>query len=211
MISSKEMFYYILKGIDGIITPIILLMTKIIFIDSSILVSLGKMRGLILLPFIECASVPSIGKDVYFSELLTRKYVFGKNVGISNFCKLFGPLKIGDNVSMNYNVQLRPQTVIGNNVDIGPNTLFITDTHELGNEKKRAGKHNIKKITVEDGCWIGANVIIIGEVTIGAGSVIGAGSIIDTNIKPNTLVVGNRSNETREIRKMNFLKNSLLH
>jgi hypothetical protein len=139
MISSKKMLYYIIKGIDGIITPLILLMTKIILVDSSVIVSLGKMRGLILLPFIECASIPSIGKDVYFSELLTRKYAFGKNVGISNFCKLFGPLKIGDNVDINYNVQMRPQTVIGNNVGIGPNTLFITDTHELGNEKKRVG------------------------------------------------------------------------
>lgn len=208
MIPLKEMFYYIIKGIDGIITPIILLMTKIIFIDSPILVSLGKMRGLILSPFIECTSIPSIGKNVYFAELLTRKYVFGKNVGISNFCKLFGPLKIGDNVNMNYNVQLRPETVIGNNVDIGPNTLFMTDTHELGNEKKRAGKHKLRKIIIEDGCWIGANVIIIGEVTIGAGSIIGAGSVIDTDIKPNTLVVSDRSKKTREMRKMSFLKKS---
>jgi acetyltransferase-like isoleucine patch superfamily enzyme len=208
MISLKEMLYYTIKGIDGIITPLILLMTKIIFVDSPVIVSLGKIRGLILLPFIECTSIPSIGKDVYFSELLTRKYVFGKNVGISNFCKLFGPLQIGDNVDINYNVQVRPQTTIGNNVGIGPNTLFITDTHELGNEKKRVGKHKINKIIVEDGCWIGANVIVLGGVTIGAGSIIGAGTIIDKDIQPNTLVVSDRSNKTRELRKLNFLGKS---
>jgi acetyltransferase-like isoleucine patch superfamily enzyme len=208
MISLREMLYYIIKGIDGIITPLILLLTKIIIVDSPVIVSLGKLRGLILLPFIKCKSIPSIGKDVYFSELLTRKYVFGKNVGISNFCKLFGPIEIGDNVDINYNVQLRPQTIIGNNVGIGPNTLFMTDTHDLGNEKKRAGKHRIKKIVVEDGCWIGANVIVLGGVTIGAGSVIGAGSIIDTDVKPNSLVVSDRSKKTREIRKLNFLRKS---
>ena len=71
-------------------------------------------------------------------ELLTRKYVFGKNVRISNFCKLIGPIEIGDNVSMSNNVEVRHHTVIGNNVGIGPNTLFITDTHELGNEKKES-------------------------------------------------------------------------
>jgi acetyltransferase-like isoleucine patch superfamily enzyme len=206
MVSSKNIIYYMLKGIDSIITPIILLITKIIFMDSSIFVEFGKIRGLILLPFIECASVPFIGKDVYFSELLTQNYIFGKNVGISNFCKFFGPLEIGDNVDINYNVQIRPYTVIGNNVGIGPNTIFMTDTHELGPEIKRVGKPITKKIIVEDGCWIGANVIILGGVTIGAGSVIAAGSVVDTDVKPNSLVVSDRAKETRTLRSMSFLR-----
>jgi acetyltransferase-like isoleucine patch superfamily enzyme len=198
---------YIPMVIDGIVTPIILLMTKLIFIDTS-LRPLWKIRGLILFPFIECASVPSIGKDVYFIELLTRKYTFGKNVRISNLCKLIGPVKIGDNVSMSNNVEIRHHTVIGNNVGIGPNTLFITDTHELGNEKKRVGKHLTKKIIIEDGCWIGANVIILGGVTIGAGSVIAAGSIVSSNVKPNSFVAGVRAKEIRTLRSMSNLRGS---
>jgi acetyltransferase-like isoleucine patch superfamily enzyme len=198
---------YIAIVIDGIVTPIILLMTKLLFIDTS-LRPLWKIRGLILFPFIECASVPYIGKDVYFIELLTRKYTFGKNVRISNFCKLIGPIEIGDNVSMSNNVEVRHHTVIGNNVGIGPNTLFITDTHELGNEKKRVGKHITKKIIIEDGCWIGANVIVLGGVTIGAGSIIAAGSVVATDIKPNTFVAGDRAKEIRELRKMSFLRRS---
>lgn len=193
--------------IDGVITPIILLMTKLIFIDTS-LRPLWKIRGLILFPFIKCASVPYIGKDVYFIELLTRKYIFGKNVRISNFCKLIGPVKIGDNVSMSNNVEVRHHTVIGNNVGIGPNTIFMTDTHELGNEKKRVGRHVTKNIIVEDGCWIGANVVILGGVTIGAGSVIAAGSVVATDVKPNSLVVGDRAKEIRTLRSMNLLRRS---
>ncbi len=196
---------YIAIAIDGVVTPIILLMTKLIFIDTS-LRPLWKIRGLILFPFIKCASVPYIGKDVYFIELLTRKYVFGKNVRISNFCKLIGPVEIGDNVSMSNNVEVRHHTVIGNHVGIGPNTLFITDTHQLGSEKERVGKHITKKIIIEDGCWIGANVIILGGVTIGAGSVIAAGSIVATNVKPNSLVVGDRAKEIRTLRGMSSLR-----
>jgi acetyltransferase-like isoleucine patch superfamily enzyme len=207
MIAPKKS-YYIIKTIDGIITPTILLMTKIIFIDSTCISAFGKIRGLFLSPFIECASVPFIGKNVYFFELLTRKYVFGKNVSIKNSCKFFGPVEIGDNVDMNYNVEVRSQTVIGNNVSIGPNTLFISDTHELGNEKKRAGKAIFKKITIEDGCWIGANVTIVGGVTIGAGSVIAAGSVVATDVRPNTLVAGDRAKEIRELREMSFLRRS---
>lgn len=196
---------YVLIIIDGVVTPIILLMTKLIFIDTS-LKQLWKIRGLTLVPFIKCASVPYIGKDVYFIELLTRKYVFGKNVFISNYCKLIGPVEIGDNVSMSTNVEVRHHTVIGNNVGIGPNTLFITDTHALGNRNNRVGKHITKKIIIEDGCWIGANVIILGGVTIGAGSVIAAGSVVATNVKPNSLVVGDRAKEIRTLRSMNSLR-----
>jgi acetyltransferase-like isoleucine patch superfamily enzyme len=208
MIPQKKIFYYLTKVIDGTITPIILLMTKIIFIDTSIFIPIGRIRGLILLPFIKAASVPAIGKDVHFLELLTRKYVFGKHVTISNSCMLVGPLEIGDYTHLNYNVQVRPETVIGKNVAVGPNTLFITDTHELGNEKKRAGKPIYKKIIIEDGCWIGANVTILGGVTIGAGSIISAGSIVATNIKPNSLVVGDRAKEIRTLRSMSFIRQS---
>lgn len=204
---ASEYIKYILIAIDGIVTPIILLITKVIFIDTS-LRPLWKIRGLILFPFIKCASVPYIGKDVYFIELLTRKYIFGKNVRISNFCKLIGPIEIGDNVSISNNVEVRHHTIIGNNVGIGPNTLFITDTHELGNEKKRAGKHITKKIIIKDGCWIGANVIILGGVTIGAGAVIAAGSVVATNVKPNSFVVGTRAKEIRTLRSMSNLRRS---
>jgi len=197
----------LLIAIDGMITSIILLIIKLIFIDTSLKPVL-KIRGLILLPFIKCASVPNIGKDVYFFELLTKKCVFGKNVSISNFCRLIGPLEIGDNVSISNNVEVRHHTIIGNNVGIGPNTLFITDTHELGNQRQRVGKHIMKKIIVEDGCWIGANVIILGGVTIGAGSIIAAGSIVDTDIKPNSLVVGSRAKEIRVLRNMDYLRKS---
>ncbi|RXA19415.1 acyltransferase [Methanosarcina sp. MSH10X1] len=198
---------YITIALDGVITPIILSILKLVFIDTS-LRPLWKIRGLILFPFIKCASVPYIGKDVYFIELLTRKYVFGRNVRVSNSCKLIGPVEIGDNVSMSNNVEVRHHTIIGNNVGIGPNTIFITDTHELGSEKRRAGKHVTKKIVVEDGCWIGANVIILGGVTIGAGSIIAAGSVVGADVKPNSLVVGDRAKEVRKLRSMSNLRRS---
>lgn len=208
MISPEKILSFLVKIIDGLITPLILVIIKIIFIDTPNDFVFGKARGLILSPFIKCTSIPFIGKNVYFLELLTRDYVFGKNVRILNFCKFHGPIEIGDNVEMNYNVEVRSHTVIGNNVCIGPNTLFISDTHELGNEKKRAGKPIFKKITIEDGCWIGANVTILGGVTIGEGSVIASGSVINKDIRPNSLVAFDRAKEIRILRSMDFLKKS---
>lgn len=200
MIPLKRIFNYLIKTVDGIITPIILLMMKIIFIDSPADVIFGRIRGLLLVPFIKCSSIPYIGTNVYFLELLTRKYVFEKKIKVLNSCKFHGPVEIGDNVFFNYNVEMRSHTVIGNNVSIGPNTLIISDTHELGNEKKRAGKGIFKEIIIKDGCWIGANAMILGGVTVGTGSVIAAGSVVTRDVRPNTLVAGIPAKEIRELK-----------
>lgn len=48
-------------------------------------------------------------------------------------------------------------------------------------------------VIIEQGCWIGANVIILRDTYIGKGSVIGAGSIVKGNIPPHSLVTNNRN------------------
>lgn len=201
MIPLKVVLNCLIKTVDGIITPIILLITRLIFVDSPADVVFARIRGLLLVPFIKCSSIPYIGTNVYFLELLTRKYVFGKKVRVLSSCKFHGPVKVGDNVFFNYNVEVRSHTIIGNNVSIGPNTLIISDTHELGNGKKRAGKVIFNKIIIEDGCWIGANVTILSGVTVGSGSVIAAGSTVTKNVRPNTLVAGIPAKEIRELKE----------
>lgn len=46
-------------------------------------------------------------------------------------------------------------------------------------------------ITVEDDCWIGAGAILLPGVTIGHGSVIGAGSVVNKDIPANCVAAGN--------------------
>ena len=43
---------------------------------------------------------------------------------------------------------------------------------------------------IEDGCWIGGGVIILPGVTIGQKCVIGAGSVVVSDVPPNSTVVG---------------------
>lgn len=197
----------VVKTIDGFFSPLILSLLNIIIIDTPEDVVFGKLRGLILFPFIKKYSfpkyhnIPKIGRNVYFLELLTRNYSFGKNVVISNNCSFHGPISIGDDTYLNYSVEVRSYTEIGKNVSIGPNTLIISDTHSIGNKFKRAGGSQFKKITIQDGCWIGAKVTIIGGVTISKGSVIGAGSVVLEDVPENSLVAGVPA---KFIRKLNF-------
>jgi acetyltransferase-like isoleucine patch superfamily enzyme len=46
-------------------------------------------------------------------------------------------------------------------------------------------------IIIEDDVWIGVNAVILGDVKIGRGAVVGAGSIVTKNIPPYAIVAGN--------------------
>jgi acetyltransferase-like isoleucine patch superfamily enzyme len=47
-----------------------------------------------------------------------------------------------------------------------------------------------KGIKIEDDCWLGTGVRVLDGVTIGKGSIIGAGSVVTKNIPPFSVAVG---------------------
>lgn len=79
---------------------------------------------------------------------------------------------------------------IGNNCDIGPEVKFITGSHEIGSEIRRAGKGTTKSIFIGNGCWIGAGVTILGGVKVGSGSIIAAGALVNKDVNQSVLVAG---------------------
>jgi acetyltransferase-like isoleucine patch superfamily enzyme len=79
---------------------------------------------------------------------------------------------------------------IGSDCDIAPEVAFLTGTHEIGTQLRRAGKGKAGPIRVGDGTWIGARSVILQGITIGSGCIVAAGSVVTSNIAPNTLVAG---------------------
>lgn len=47
--------------------------------------------------------------------------------------------------------------------------------------------------TIKRNCLIGANAVIIGDITIGEYSTIAAGAVVTKDIPPNSIVIGNNS------------------
>ncbi|MEG2310843.1 MAG: sugar O-acetyltransferase [Clostridia bacterium] len=118
-------------------------------------------------------------------------------------CDLGYNIQIGDNFYANYNCTILDcaKVKIGNNVMFGPNVSIYTATHPIHYELRNKGLEYALSITIEDNVWIGGNVVILPNVSIGKNSVIGAGSIVTSNIAPNSVAVGNPAKIIREITK----------
>ena len=80
---------------------------------------------------------------------------------------------------------------IGDNVRIGQYVRIITATHNIGPPSQRCNMEAVvKPVRIGNGSWIGANVTILPGVTIGAGCVIGANSLVRESTQENNLYFG---------------------
>lgn len=74
-------------------------------------------------------------------------------------------------------------------VMIGPNVSIITTGHPLAPSKRRAYLE-AKPIVVGKNVWIAAAATILGGVTVGENSVIGAGAVVTKDVPANSFVAG---------------------
>lgn len=81
---------------------------------------------------------------------------------------------------------------IGNNVIIGPYTILASGNHKYDCLDRLIRQQGIalKPIVIEDDVWIGAHAIVLPGVTIGRGSVIGAGAVVTNDIPAYSVAVG---------------------
>ena len=82
------------------------------------------------------------------------------------------------------------EVFIGDNCDIAPDVTFLTGSHIIGDETRRAGDGTTKNITVGNGTWICARSTIVGGVKIGNGVVVAAGAVVTKDVPDNVLVGG---------------------
>jgi len=100
----------------------------------------------------------------------------------------------------------KKKIIIGNNVSIAPNVTFVVDSCANNGIKINEILHVKEKLTtkgriiVEDEVWIGASVTILPNVRIGKCSIIGAGSVVNKNVEPFSIVAGNPIRKIRDLK-----------
>lgn len=134
------------------------------------------------------------GLDRLYSHLKFRALV--KGASDTSLCHWTTDIKCGKNITvgarsginMYCSIGAHSPVVIGEDVRISRGTII--ETAGLDFSIPAPYKHISKPIVIEDGVWIAANVIILGGVTIGKGSIIGAGTVVTKDIPPMSIVVG---------------------
>lgn len=113
-------------------------------------------------------------------------------------------INIGSNVGMSSTrMWISKELAIGNNVKIGACVLLIdTDSHPIDYELRRTSNEGVKSapIVIEDDVWIGAHSIVLKGVTIGARSIIGAGSVVTKSIPADCIAAGNPAKIIKQLR-----------
>ena len=81
---------------------------------------------------------------------------------------------------------------IGNDCRIASHVGIYANNHAFADSKRtiRGQGNNYKGIVIENDCWLGCGVKVVDGVTIGQGSVIGAGGVVTKNIPPYSIAVG---------------------
>lgn len=123
----------------------------------------------------------------------------GKNVNIKRGA-FFGSgknIEIGDNSDIGLDAYIAGidrggELVIGNNVMMAPHVTILTLSHNYDNPEipiNQQGSYPTKVI-IDDDVWIGYRAIILPNITIGKGAIIGAGAVVTHNVPPYKIVGG---------------------
>jgi maltose O-acetyltransferase len=117
-------------------------------------------------------------------------------------CDYGAQIAVGAGCFINYDAILLDcaSITIGDNVSIGPRAQLVTALHPVDDyEARRAGWESAAPIVLGDNVWLAAGVIVCPGVTIGANSVIGAGSVVIGDIPAGVLAAGNPCRVIREL------------
>lgn len=103
-------------------------------------------------------------------------------------------IEAGKNLNINRGVHIygRGGVKFGDYVLIGPNVVIASSQHRYDIEGVPIlfQGHEKKPVVIGNDVWIGANAVILPGVTIGDGTIIGAGAVVTNDTDPYSIVGG---------------------
>lgn len=112
-----------------------------------------------------------------------------------------GRLEIGDGTYINYGCSLGATELIriGPRCNIGSHVILMDNDFHRMEPERRDELPPSAPIVLEENVWLGVRVIVLRGVTVGAGAVVAAGSVVSRDVAPRTLVGGIPARHIKEL------------
>ena len=129
----------------------------------------------------------------------------GKNVNVEHGADIGTGrhIEIGDNSGIGVHCRVL-RAIIGDNVMMGPDVMFINQNHIIdtsGKEPRFYGHTNYGPITVGDNAWIGTRAVILPGRKIGKYAIVGAGAVVTKDVPDYAVVGGNPAGIIRYLKQ----------
>ena len=144
-----------------------------------------------------------LGSNVEINALSKEGIKIGNNVSILKntmiectgvIRELGVGLEIGNNVGIAQNcfIQVRGKVVIGSNIMFAPNVSIFSENHNFSSVEVPIIEQGTSRlgVVIEDDVWLGTRSVILDGVRIGRGSIVAAGSIVNKDVPPYSIVAG---------------------
>lgn len=117
------------------------------------------------------------------------------------YCDYGYNTRVGKNFYCNYDCVFLDcgSITIGDDVMLGPKVALYAVGHAIDPEVRRLRQDFPKPITIGDNVWIGGSAVVCPGVSIGSNTVIGAGSVVTSDIPANVVAAGNPCRVLRPI------------
>jgi acetyltransferase-like isoleucine patch superfamily enzyme len=128
--------------------------------------------------------------------------VMGERSYIAAHAYVTGSVRMGANCTVNANAVVRGTVTAGDGVRIGAHTSILGFNHGMEPDQPVFRQQVTSAgIVIGDDVWIGSNVVVVDGVTIGAHSVIGAGSVVTRDVPEWSVMAGNPARRLRDRRE----------
>jgi UDP-2-acetamido-3-amino-2,3-dideoxy-glucuronate N-acetyltransferase len=128
------------------------------------------------------------GVKIWHYAHISANATIGENSNLGQNVYVGPNVKIGKNVKIQNNVSIYEGVELADDVFCGPSMVF---TNVFNPRSHISRKHALRKTLVGKGATLGANSTIVCGHSVGEYSFIGAGALVNRDVSPYALVVGN--------------------